>query len=103
MTCLFFGICFWKLSSGSFSFEMVLQLSKLNLNGHEVWDVVNDTMARLVAWSLDHAARGVFPTRGFHGEAFDRRSYRASLAGKRICFESGFKLLVVLPVTIFLL
>ena len=41
----------------------------------------NREIARLVAWSLQHAATGVAPVKGFYGEDFPRGSFRAQLAG----------------------
>eukprot|EP00435_Cladocopium_sp_Y103_P064388 s488_g26.t1 len=43
---------------------------------------VNDTIARLTAWSLSVAAEGIAPQVGFHDEAFEKGSYRFAMRGK---------------------
>lgn len=45
---------------------------------------VNDTVARLVSWSLKCAAEGVAPLLGFRDEEFDPKSYRAEMAGQQL-------------------
>lgn len=45
---------------------------------------VNEEIAGLVAWSLEHAASGIAPVRGYNGETFPPKSYRAELAGKTL-------------------
>ena len=49
----------------------------------------NKEIARVVAWSLVHAASGVAPTKGFYGEDFPAGSFRAQLAGS--VMANGFK------------
>ena len=52
---------------------------------------MNQVAADLVAGSLQHAATGRFPTRGFRGEVFQKGTYREKLAGKE--FGNGYKML----------
>lgn len=41
----------------------------------------NAEIAKLVSWSLSHAATGVAPSKGYYGETFPAGSFRAQLAG----------------------
>ena len=59
--------------------------------GFEVREGVNKTIADVVAWSMQHAASGTYPSRGFYNEEFHDGTYRKCLSGKNIA--GGFKLL----------
>ena len=50
---------------------------------------MNKLVADLAAWSLEHAFAGKAPTQGFKGEAFEKGTYRAAMAGKELA--GGFK------------
>ena len=49
-------------------------------------------VAEIAAWSMAIASRGLGPDRGFAGEIFQEKTYRASLAGKQLA--NGYKKLV---------
>lgn len=59
--------------------------------GAKVRDLVNETIAKVTAWSLEHAAAGTGPLRGFYNEPFPKHSFRAGLAGKTLA--CGYKTL----------
>ena len=59
--------------------------------GFEVREGVNKTIADVVAWSMQHAASGTYPSRGFYNEDFLDGTHRKFLSGKNIA--GGFKLL----------
>ena len=49
-----------------------------------VKDHVNTKIAQLTAWSLTHASAGLAPLQGFSGEAFEKGSYRETMAGQQL-------------------
>ena len=57
----------------------------------QVRDLVNETIAKITAWSLKHAALGKAPTRGYYGEKFAPNSFRSGLAGKTLA--NNYKIL----------
>ena len=57
----------------------------------QVRDFVNETIARITAWSLKHAASGKAPTHGYYGEKFAPNSFRSGLAGKTLA--NNYKIL----------
>lgn len=54
------------------------------LTPYEVRRGVNKTLADLVAWSLHCSGQGIYPSRGFYGECFDKGSFRSSRCGQPI-------------------
>ena len=50
----------------------------------QVQQAANAHIAKLIAWSLGCASRGVGPDRGFNDEPFPKNSYRFALAGKEL-------------------
>lgn len=50
---------------------------------------MNETIAKITAWSIEVATSGKAPTRGFFGEEFEKQSFRAKLAGKALA--NGYK------------
>lgn len=53
----------------------------------QVREGVNQVTAELVAWSLECAASGKYPTSGFRGRPFEKGTYRAALAGQPLAGE----------------
>ena len=57
----------------------------------KVREGVNDTLARVVAWSLRCAGEGVYPSTGFYGEPFESNTFRHGHCGKQIA--NGYRFL----------
>ena len=66
----------WSLSKSFGTRVLVLQ--------SQVQQAANAQIAKLIAWSLRCASRGVGPDRGFNDEPFPKSSYRFALAGKEL-------------------
>lgn len=56
----------------------------------EVRRGVNKTIADVVAWSMDYAASGRYPTRGFYNEEFGDGTYRKSVGGNLVAAGHKF-------------
>jgi len=79
-------ICFWRMFSRRLNFTRHWFL----MSQFEVRKDVNKTIADVVAWSMDYAASGRYPTRGFYNEEFGDGTYRKSVGGRLIAAGHKF-------------
>ncbi|CAK9082764.1 unnamed protein product [Durusdinium trenchii] len=65
----------------------ILVIAESHMLDDKVREGVNQVTAELVAWSLECAASGKYPTSGFRGRPFEKGTYRAALAGQPLAGE----------------
>ena len=50
----------------------------------QVKDAAHRHVAKLLSWSMQHAAEGLWPSLGFHNEKLEPKSLRGKLSGQQL-------------------
>lgn len=69
---------------------MVHTVQSFNLASHQVRNAAFKKVVEVASWSMDIASKGLGPTRGFEGESFKDKSFRANIAGKKLAQSYTF-------------